>query len=71
MYFRDCSGRFGMSSNNSVAFTLEHLEPYKVTPPKGLIKFRRYLNRLKNFRSMDFEFAYWQMLYLLISPKKL
>ncbi|XP_030057250.1 protein unc-50 homolog [Microcaecilia unicolor] len=30
----------------------------------------KYLRRLFRFRQMDFEFAMWQMLYLLTSPQK-
>lgn len=30
----------------------------------------KYFRRLMNFRQMDFEFALWQMLYLIISPNK-
>lgn len=30
----------------------------------------KYLRRLLKFNQMDFEFALWQMLYLLISPQK-
>ena len=30
----------------------------------------RYLRRIFHFRQMDFEFAFWQMVYLLTSPKR-
>jgi hypothetical protein len=30
----------------------------------------KYLRRLVKFRQMDFEFAFWQMLYLFIAPQK-
>jgi hypothetical protein len=30
----------------------------------------KYLRRLIKFRQMDFEFAFWQMLYLFIAPQK-
>lgn len=30
----------------------------------------KYLRRLLKFNQMDFEFAFWQMLYLFISPQK-
>jgi hypothetical protein len=33
-------------------------------------KLGRYLRRLVHIRQMDFEFAGWQMLYLLINPQK-
>merc|ERR1719445_2970369 len=29
----------------------------------------RYLRRLLHYRQMDFEFAFWQMVYLLSNPK--
>jgi len=34
------------------------------------VKRYKYWRRLLNFRQMDFEFALWQMLYLVISPNK-
>ncbi|VDP53512.1 unnamed protein product [Soboliphyme baturini] len=33
-------------------------------------KCSRFFKRLINFHQMDFEFAFWQMLYLLVAPKK-
>lgn len=30
----------------------------------------KYMRRMFKFDQMDFEFAFWQMLYLLISPQK-
>lgn len=30
----------------------------------------KYLRRLLKFNQMDFEFALWQMIYLLITPQK-
>ncbi|XP_014674197.1 PREDICTED: protein unc-50 homolog isoform X2 [Priapulus caudatus] len=33
-------------------------------------KRHKYLRRLIKFRQMDFEFAFWQMLYLVIAPQK-
>ena len=33
------------------------------------ILFSRYLRRLFHYRQMDFEFAFWQMVYLLSNPK--
>jgi hypothetical protein len=30
----------------------------------------KYLRRILKFRQMDFEYAFWQMLYLLIAPQK-
>uniref|UniRef100_A0A7E4ZX18 Protein unc-50 n=1 Tax=Panagrellus redivivus TaxID=6233 RepID=A0A7E4ZX18_PANRE len=35
----------------------------------AMSKFNRYMRRLVHFRQMDFEFAAWQMLYLLIHPQ--
>ncbi|XP_039288237.1 protein unc-50 homolog [Nilaparvata lugens] len=34
------------------------------------VKRYRYLRRLFKFEQMDFEFAFWQMTYLFIAPKK-
>jgi hypothetical protein len=33
-------------------------------------KRQKYLRRLLRFRQMDFEYAFWQMLYLIIAPQK-
>ena len=30
----------------------------------------KYLRRILHFRQMDFEYAFWQMLYLFIAPQK-
>jgi len=30
----------------------------------------KYLRRILKFRQMDFEYAFWQMLYLLVAPQK-
>ena len=35
----------------------------------AMAKFNRFVRRLVHFRQMDFEFAAWQMLYLLIHPQ--
>ena len=34
-----------------------------------MAKLNRFVRRLVHFRQMDFEFAAWQMLYLLIHPQ--
>ncbi|VDM96630.1 unnamed protein product [Thelazia callipaeda] len=36
----------------------------------ALAKLNRYFRRLVRFRQMDFEFALWQMIYLLVKPQK-
>lgn len=33
-------------------------------------KTSKYLRRLVKFRQMDFEYAFWQMLYLFVAPQK-
>ncbi|KAH3842096.1 protein unc-50 homolog [Dreissena polymorpha] len=33
-------------------------------------KRQKYLRRLFKFRQMDFEYAFWQMIYLFVSPQK-
>lgn len=33
-------------------------------------KRQKYLKRLFKFRQMDFEYAFWQMIYLFVSPQK-
>lgn len=34
------------------------------------VKRYRYLRRLFKFQQMDFEFAFWQMMYLFVAPQK-
>lgn len=36
----------------------------------GASKCYKYLRKLLKFEQMDFEFAIWQIIYLLISPQK-
>ncbi|CDW54205.1 Protein unc-50 [Trichuris trichiura] len=36
----------------------------------ALAKCSRYFRRLIDYRQMDFEFALWQMLYLMVAPRK-
>lgn len=33
-------------------------------------KRQKYLRRLLKFKQMDFEYAFWQMIYLFIAPQK-
>ena len=33
-------------------------------------KRNKFLKRIVKFRLMDFQFAFWQMIYLLIAPQK-
>lgn len=30
----------------------------------------KYLRRILRFEQMDFEFAFWQMIYLFVAPQK-
>lgn len=44
--------------------------PQSPTPKSANAKRQKFLRRLVKFRQMDFEYAFWQMLYLFISPQK-
>ena len=33
-------------------------------------KRQKYIRRIFRFHQMDFEYAFWQMLYLIIAPQK-
>ncbi|GFG28690.1 hypothetical protein Cfor_05975 [Coptotermes formosanus] len=43
---------------------------YRLDCMTAAAKRYKYLRRLVKFRQMDFEFAFWQMLYLFIAPQK-
>jgi len=43
---------------------------HRPTCMSAAVKRYRYLRRLFKFEQMDFEFAFWQMTYLFISPHK-
>lgn len=43
---------------------------YRHNCMSAAVKRYRYLRRLFKFDQMDFEFAFWQMMYLFISPQK-
>lgn len=44
--------------------------PNRQTRMTAAAKRYKYLRRIFRFQQMDFEFAIWQMIYLLISPQK-
>ena len=44
--------------------------PQSPTAMTANAKRTKYLRRIFKFRQMDFEYAFWQMLYLFISPQK-
>ena len=56
------------------ASSSSHPLPVPVTSSKNCMsaatKRYKYLRKLFHFRQMDFEFALWQMIYLLVNPKK-
>ncbi|CAG2256719.1 Protein unc-50 homolog A,Protein unc-50 homolog B,Protein unc-50,Protein unc-50 homolog [Mytilus edulis] len=55
------------SSFNSVDGTHDSRNEARLT---ATAKRQKYLKRLCKFRQMDFEYAFWQMIYLFISPQK-
>lgn len=50
------------SSNGTAGSNTSHLT--------ATAKRQKYFRRLLKFRQMDFEYAFWQMIYLFISPQK-
>ena len=38
--------------------------------PSAYAKRQKYLRRLLKFKQMDFEYAFWQMIYLFVAPQK-
>ncbi|VDK76060.1 unnamed protein product [Onchocerca ochengi] len=59
-------GARSIASNGST----DHIGCLTAVRMTALAKFNRYFRRLIRFRQMDFEFALWQMIYLLIKPQK-
>jgi len=54
-------------SSASTSFADRAQSPTRLTADAKRYK---YLRRILKFRQMDFEYAFWQMLYLLIAPQK-
>ena len=54
-------------SSASTSFAERAQSPTRLTADA---KRHKYLRRILKFRQMDFEYAFWQMLYLLIAPQK-
>jgi len=63
------SGRASVSSMSSASTSVADgaQSPTRLTADAKRYK---YLRRILKFRQMDFEYAFWQMLYLLIAPQK-
>ena len=61
-----------LSVSSSVSNTSFDTLPRPVTSKtcmSAAVKRWRYLRRLLHYKQMDFEFAFWQMVYLLSNPK--
>jgi hypothetical protein len=54
------------NSNSSIASGTQKRDVYLTATAKR----QKYLRRLFKFRQMDFEYAFWQMIYLFVSPQK-
>jgi len=54
-------------SSTSTSFADGPQSPTRLTADAKRYK---YLRRILKFRQMDFEYAFWQMLYLLVAPQK-
>jgi len=63
------SSNWNRSSSQSSLGTLPSPATAK-TCMSAATKRWRYLRRILHFRQMDFQFAFWQMVYLLTSPKR-
>ncbi|VDO42018.1 unnamed protein product [Brugia timori] len=59
-------GARSITSNGSA----DHIGCFTAVKMTAIAKLNRYFRRLIRFRQMDFEFALWQMIYLLIKPQK-
>ncbi|VDM12184.1 unnamed protein product [Wuchereria bancrofti] len=59
-------GARSITSNGST----DHIGCFTAVKMTAIAKLNRYFRRLIRFRQMDFEFALWQMIYLLIKPQK-
>ncbi|VBB29987.1 unnamed protein product [Acanthocheilonema viteae] len=59
-------GARSVTSNGSV----DHVGCLTAVRMTAVAKLNRYFRRLIRFHQMDFEFALWQMIYLLIKPQK-
>ncbi|CAG5117193.1 unnamed protein product [Candidula unifasciata] len=54
------------SSNGSISSTLQKRDGQLTATAKS----QKYFRRLLKFRQMDFEYAFWQMIYLFVAPQK-
>jgi len=61
------ASRTSSVSSASTSFADRAQSPTRLTADAKRYK---YLRRILKFRQMDFEYAFWQMLYLLIAPQK-
>jgi len=61
------ASRASSVSSASTSFADKAQSPTRLTADAKRYK---YLRRILKFRQMDFEYAFWQMLYLLIAPQK-
>jgi len=61
-----------MSTSSAMSSTSTSLADRAQSPTRLTADAKRYkyLRRILKFRQMDFEYAFWQMLYLLIAPQK-
>jgi len=68
-YILSCHSYFILVSSSWYCFML-FLHFNRLDCMTAAAKRYKYLRRLVKFRQMDFEFAFWQMLYLFIAPQK-
>ena len=61
------ASRTSSVSSASTSFADRAQSPTRLTADAKRYK---YLRRILKFRQMDFEYAFWQMLYLLVAPQK-
>jgi len=60
----------GAASTTSTSFSTDQIGCFSAVRMTASAKVNRFFRRLVHLRQMDFEFALWQMLYLLINPQK-
>ncbi len=61
--------RFQVSGLGEVPVSVVSLRNY-ILRVEFLFLLLQYLRRIFHFRQMDFEFALWQMIYLMIKPQQ-
>lgn len=74
--YRSVSPPMSPSASSTASPFLSHKPPDDMSTsrqeqkPSAHAKRQKYLRRLLKFKQMDFEYAFWQMIYLFVAPQK-